>query len=59
MVYMNSLKMKISVLLGVAQMMAGLLLRTANAVYQGCKMDLVCECLPMILFMLGAFGSDM
>ena len=56
---MNSLKMKISVLLGVAQMMAGLLLRTANAVYQGCKMDLVCECLPMILFMLGAFGSDM
>ncbi|CAE7802928.1 Atp6v0a4 [Symbiodinium sp. CCMP2592] len=55
-VYMNSLKMKVSVLLGVAQMMAGLLLRTANAIYQGCKMDLVCECLPMILFMLGLFG---
>ena len=59
MVYMNSLKMKISVLLGVAQMMAGLLLRTGNAIYQGCKMDLLCECLPMILFMLGALGAHM
>ncbi|CAE7308751.1 Atp6v0a4 [Symbiodinium pilosum] len=55
-VYMNSLKMKISVLLGVAQMMAGLLLRVANAIHQRCKLDLLCECVPMILFMLGLFG---
>ncbi|CAE6965982.1 atp6v0a1 [Symbiodinium natans] len=55
-VYMNSLKMKVSVLLGVAQMMAGLFLRMGNALHNRCKMDFLCECLPMMLFMLGLFG---
>ena len=55
---MNSLKMKISVLIGVAQMLAGLLLRVGNAIHQRRKLDLLCECVPMILFMLGRLDAD-
>jgi len=55
-IYMNSLKMKISVILGVSQMIVGLLLRFANAIHNNSPVDLVFECVPMMLFMVCFFG---
>lgn len=54
--YLNSMKMKISVVIGVTQMIVGLLLRFSNAIFVGSKIDLVCECVPMMVFMLAFFG---
>ncbi|CAE7320441.1 VHA-a3 [Symbiodinium sp. CCMP2592] len=55
-VYLNSMKMKLSVVLGVVQMFVGLLLRFANALYDKNMVDFWCECVPMLIFMLGFFG---
>jgi len=54
--YMNSLKMKLSVLFGVLQMIVGVLLRWSNAFYEKSTLDLICECIPMMVFMLCFFG---
>jgi len=54
--YINSLKMKLSVLMGVIQMTLGLFLRVGNALHEGSKTDLICEALPMFVFMLCFFG---
>ncbi len=43
---MNSLKMKISVILGVLQMSLGVCMKAANALHFGNKMDFVCEFIP-------------
>merc|ERR1719469_164887 len=53
---MNSLKMKLSVILGVVQMMLGLCLRYVNAIYEGNMTNLFCECIPMMMFMVCFFG---
>jgi len=53
---MNSLKMKLSVLLGVAQMLLGLSLRFANAFYEKSRTDLLFECVPMFVFLSLYFG---
>jgi V-type H+-transporting ATPase subunit a len=55
-IYLNSLKMKMSVILGVVQMSAGLALRWGNAWHEGSGIDLACECLPMTVFMICFFG---
>lgn len=55
-IYMNSLKMKMSVLLGVAQMLLGVVLRFMNAAHEGNFVDFFCECCPMMVFMLAFFG---
>lgn len=60
-VFVNSLKMKLSVVLGVAQMIVGLLLRFANALHADANgqrnwVDFFCECCPMMAFMLCFFG---
>jgi len=55
-VFVNSLKMKLSVILGVAQMMVGLLLRFANSIHEGNAVDFFCECCPMMIFMVCFFG---
>jgi V-type H+-transporting ATPase subunit a len=55
-VFVNSLKMKISVVLGVTQMIAGLFLRFANAVHERNMVDFFCECCPMMVFMVCFFG---
>eukprot|EP00929_Paragymnodinium_shiwhaense_P117138 TRINITY_DN8739_c0_g1_i1.p1 TRINITY_DN8739_c0_g1~~TRINITY_DN8739_c0_g1_i1.p1 ORF type:complete len:861 (+),score=185.39 TRINITY_DN8739_c0_g1_i1:123-2705(+) len=55
-IFMNSLKMKISVVFGVTQMLIGILLRFSNAIYERNFTDLVCECCPMLVFMLCFFG---
>merc|ERR1719316_1505690 len=54
--YVNSLKMKISVLLGVAQMIVGVLLRWSNSWHESSLLDFVCEGLPMMVFMLCFFA---
>lgn len=54
--FFNSLKMKMSIVIGVTQMTFGLLLKTGNAVYFGNMVDLFCECIPQVIFMLALFG---
>jgi len=54
--FMNSLKMKLSVVIGVVHMLAGLALRCFNALCEGSLVDLLFECVPMALFMLSFFG---
>jgi len=55
-VYMNSMKMKMSVIIGVVQMTGGLFLRFSNAMYEKNVTDFLCECVPMMVFMLCFFG---
>lgn len=54
--YINSLKMKLSVLMGVIQMTLGLCLRVSNAFHDKSKTDFICECIPMFIFMICFFG---
>jgi len=55
-IFVNSLKMKMSVLFGVLQMTMGVLLRWSNAIYERSVVDLVFECVPMLVFMFAFFG---
>eukprot|EP00418_Pyrodinium_bahamense_P090121 CAMPEP_0179025010 /NCGR_PEP_ID=MMETSP0796-20121207/7754_1 /TAXON_ID=73915 /ORGANISM="Pyrodinium bahamense, Strain pbaha01" /LENGTH=847 /DNA_ID=CAMNT_0020720997 /DNA_START=44 /DNA_END=2587 /DNA_ORIENTATION=+ len=55
-VFMNSLKMKLSVILGVTHMLVGLLLRFLNALHFRNFVDFFCECVPMMVFMCSFFG---
>eukprot|EP00420_Gonyaulax_spinifera_P031252 CAMPEP_0197872666 /NCGR_PEP_ID=MMETSP1439-20131203/2691_1 /TAXON_ID=66791 /ORGANISM="Gonyaulax spinifera, Strain CCMP409" /LENGTH=806 /DNA_ID=CAMNT_0043491671 /DNA_START=100 /DNA_END=2520 /DNA_ORIENTATION=+ len=54
--YVNSLKMKLSVLFGVLQMTVGVFLRWGNALHEKSLVDFICECLPMLVFLLCFFG---
>jgi len=54
--FVNSLKMKISVLMGVTQMLVGVFLRWSNAFHFGKMSDFLCECIPMTIFMVCFFG---
>jgi len=54
--FLNSLKMKVSVIVGVVQMIAGLLLRWSNAAFERNGVDFCCECIPMMIFMICFFG---
>jgi len=54
--FMNSLKMKLSVLFGVGQMIVGVFLRWGNAIYEKNMVDFVFECIPMMVFMVCFFG---
>merc|ERR1712048_39014 len=54
--FVNSLKTKLSVLIGVAQMLLGVGLRFANTLYHRNVVDFLFECLPMLVFMLAFFG---
>lgn len=54
--FMNSLKMKLSVIIGVTQMVVGVLLRFSNAIHERSCLDFFCECLPMLVFMLCFFA---
>jgi len=55
-IYMNSMKMKMSVIVGVIQMCAGLALRWSNAFHEGNTVDFLCEAIPMTVFMICFFG---
>merc|ERR1719453_1687803 len=54
--FVNSLKMKLAVLIGVIQMTVGVFLRFGNAVHFKSTTDFVCECVPMLGFMVCFFG---
>lgn len=54
--FFNSLKMKMSVILGVTQMLAGIVLRGMNAVYFNNYVDFIFEFVPQLIFMTLLFG---
>ncbi len=54
--YMNSMKMKMSVILGIIQMTVGIGLKGFNAKYFKEKLDFYSEFIPMIIFDLCLFG---
>eukprot|EP01116_Phalansterium_solitarium_P012250 TRINITY_DN2836_c0_g1_i2.p1 TRINITY_DN2836_c0_g1~~TRINITY_DN2836_c0_g1_i2.p1 ORF type:complete len:827 (-),score=364.90 TRINITY_DN2836_c0_g1_i2:293-2773(-) len=54
--YYNSLKMKMSILLGVVQMTTGICMSLMNGLYFKHKLDIYCEFIPQMLFMMSIFG---
>jgi len=54
--FYNSMKMKMSVILGIIQMIFGVCLKGVNAFYFKQYVDLYCEFVPMILFAMSLFG---
>lgn len=54
--YLNSFKMKLSIIIGVIHMCSGILMRAFNAVHFGNYTDFVFEFIPQIVFMLVTFG---
>jgi len=54
--YYNSLKMKLSIILGVTQMIVGICLSAFNGFYFKHYVDVIAEFVPQILFMLCLFG---
>lgn len=50
------MKMKISVILGVTQMLFGIVLKGMNALYFKLPMDLIFEFIPQIIFLSILFG---
>ena len=55
-VFQNSMKMKMSVILGITQMIFGVFLKTSNAIYFRKPLDFFFECLPMLVFAFSLFG---
>lgn len=53
---MNSLKMKMAVIFGVAQMSLGILMKGSNALQQRSSIDFLFEFLPQIIVLLCLFG---
>lgn len=54
--YMNSLKMKLSVILGVGQMSLGVCMKALNSLYYKRYIDFIFEFIPQILLLLALFG---
>jgi V-type H+-transporting ATPase subunit a len=54
--FMNSLKMKLSVILGVLQMSLGVVMKAFNAIYFKNTIDFVFEFIPQIILLLVLFG---
>ena len=54
--FFNSMKMKMSVIIGIAQMTVGICLKGLNAYYFGEQLDFLFEFLPMIVFDACFFG---
>jgi len=54
--FLNSFKMKFSIIIGVTQMLFGTFLKGSNAVYFGKWEDLIFEAIPQFLFMFVTFG---
>merc|ERR1711879_386372 len=54
--YENSLKMKLSVIIGVTQMTYGLFLKFANHIHEGDMISVFFEFVPQLLFMMSFFG---
>lgn len=54
--FLNSLKMKLSVILGVLQMSLGICMKAFNATYFKNKIDFFFEFVPQIILMMVLFG---
>eukprot|EP00744_Colponema_vietnamica_P001013 GILI01001737.1.p1 GENE.GILI01001737.1~~GILI01001737.1.p1 ORF type:complete len:847 (+),score=304.50 GILI01001737.1:163-2703(+) len=54
--FVNSLKMKLSVILGVMQMSLGICLKLTNALHFKRPLDVIFEFIPQIIFMMALFG---
>jgi V-type H+-transporting ATPase subunit a len=54
--FYNSMKMKLSVIIGISQMTFGICLRGINSMYYGEWLDFFTEFLPMIVFDVSFFG---
>jgi len=54
--YMNSLKMKLSIVLGVTQMVLGIFCSLLNGLHFKRMLDVFCEFVPQLIFMLAIFG---
>merc|ERR1712176_940579 len=54
--FLNSYKMKQAVLLGVAQMLFGLMIKLFNHIEEGDRISLIWEFIPQLLFLLSFFG---
>ena len=54
--FVNSMKMKLSVLFGVVQMLLGIGLKFSNSFFFNNYLDLIFECIPQLLFMVAFFG---
>jgi V-type H+-transporting ATPase subunit a len=54
--YMNSMKMKIAVIFGVAQMSLGIVMKGFNALHAHSKIDFFFEFVPQIVMLLALFG---
>lgn len=54
--FMNSLKMKMSVIFGVAQMSMGVIVKAMNALYFNRKLEFFFEFIPQIVLLLALFG---
>jgi V-type H+-transporting ATPase subunit a len=54
--FVNSLKMKLSVIIAVSQMSLGVLMKAFNAVHNHSKIDFMFEFVPQIIMLLALFG---
>eukprot|EP01025_Chloroclados_australasicus_P029243 TRINITY_DN2914_c0_g2_i6.p1 TRINITY_DN2914_c0_g2~~TRINITY_DN2914_c0_g2_i6.p1 ORF type:complete len:572 (-),score=67.55 TRINITY_DN2914_c0_g2_i6:75-1607(-) len=54
--FTNSMKMKMSIILGVAQMTLGIMMSLMNMLYFQDKLSIYCEFIPQILFLWSVFG---
>ena len=54
--FLNSFKMKFSIIIGVIHMLFGTTLKASNAIYFGRWEDLIFEAIPQFFFMLVTFG---
>eukprot|EP00173_Palmaria_palmata_P004102 Plantae.Rhodophyta-Palmaria_palmata.ctg489.p1 GENE.Plantae.Rhodophyta-Palmaria_palmata.ctg489~~Plantae.Rhodophyta-Palmaria_palmata.ctg489.p1 ORF type:complete len:403 (-),score=68.26 Plantae.Rhodophyta-Palmaria_palmata.ctg489:118-1230(-) len=55
-VFFNSYKMKLSIVLGVCQMIMGICLSYSNAIFFKSKLDVLFVFIPQLVFMLSIFG---
>jgi len=54
--YYNSLKMKMSIIMGVTQMVLGIIMSLLNAIYFKRMINILGEFIPQMIFMLSLFG---
>lgn len=55
--FVNSFKMKLSVILGIVQMMFGIILKGVNVIHFKSKIDFIFEFIPQCIFMLNIVAS--